>query len=329
MASVIDWNVDNTEGLVDIGTHSLYLRAAGQTRSPGRPAVIGIAGLGDSSVSLTAVLRNISGFARGFIYDRTGLGESQMPSEFTPNSKSYVNIATELKQLLDAANIQPPYILVMHSMAGIPGREFLHLYPDDVAGKVFIDTVTEENYKHRPEKLPQTMRVLQEGVDMSFLWTARKPTMTPEEWRAVLDSEGLGNKRPSKEQVAQLLKAARAEFTNLIPSSDILAAKKQFDSTPMGLKPVSVIKGDSPGEQREVLKRIIAAGKGTREERRMISDYLATADEKQLWLQFKQLRLSSNSRLVEAAKSWHNVNWYQPDLVAKEVKWCLDEYEKL
>lgn len=60
MASSIDWTVDNTEGLVSIGTHSLYLRAAGPVRSPGTPAVIGIAGLGDSSVTWTAVQRHVS-----------------------------------------------------------------------------------------------------------------------------------------------------------------------------------------------------------------------------------------------------------------------------
>lgn len=96
MASAVDWTVDNTRGLVSIRTHSLYLRAAGPVRSPGTPAVIGIAGLGDSSVSWTAVLRHVSTLARGYIYDRTGLGNAGLPSNFSSESKSYVNIAKEL-----------------------------------------------------------------------------------------------------------------------------------------------------------------------------------------------------------------------------------------
>ncbi len=158
MPSSVDWTVDDTKGLVSIGTHSLYLRAAGPVRSPGTPAVIGIAGLGDSSATWTAVLRHVSTFARAYIYDRTGLGNSELPSNFTSKSKSYVNIAKELRLLLDTAGIKPPYLIVMHSMAGIPGREFLNLYPEDVAGMVFLDTVTEQSFKIRPEKLPETMR---------------------------------------------------------------------------------------------------------------------------------------------------------------------------
>lgn len=329
MASSIDWNVDNTKGLVSIGTHSLYLRAAGPVRAPNTPAVIGIAGLGDSSVTWTAVLRHVSSFARGYIYDRTGLGNSELPSNFTSESKSYINIAKELRHLLNTADIKPPYLIVMHSMAGIPGREFLNLYPKDVAGMVFLDTVTEQSYKTRPEKLPETMRAVWEGVDMSFLWTERKPAMTEEEWQEFLYSEGLGNEPLPEEMQQRQKKASKLEIDNLISSSQVLAEKKQFEATILGERPVSVIKGDAPGEYRKCFERAIAAGKGTEEQRKLISDYLDTADEKQLLLQFRQLRLSRNSRLVEARESWHNIQWYQPDLVAREIKWCLDEFEKL
>jgi pimeloyl-ACP methyl ester carboxylesterase len=276
-----------------------------------------------------AVLRHVSAFARVYIYDRTGLGNSGLPPSFTSESKSYVNIAKELRLLLDTANIQPPYLIVMHSMAGIPGREFFNLYPDDVAGMVFLDTVTEENYKTRPEELPQTMRAMWEGVDMSFMWKERKMALTEEEWKEFLKSEGLGREQLSRQKLAQQKRAAEFEVANLIPSSDILAEKRQFDFAVLGDRPVSVVKGDAPGEYRKCFERAIAAGKGTDEQRKLISDYLATADEIQLFLQFKQLRLSRNSRLVEARDRWHNVHLYQPDLVAREVMWCLKEFKKL
>jgi pimeloyl-ACP methyl ester carboxylesterase len=329
MASSIDWTVDDTEGLVSIGTHSLYLRAAGPLRSPGTPAVIGIAGLGDSSVSWTAVLRLISPFARCYVYDRTGLGNSELPPNFTSESKSYINIAKEARVLLDTVAIKPPYLLVMHSMGGIPGREFLNLYPKDIAGMVFLDTITEENYKTRPQQLPRVMRAMWEGVDMSFLWTERKPAMTEAEWEQVLNCEGLGSKPLSEQLKDRYEKASRFEIDNLISSSDKLAEKKQFNATILGDRPVSVVKGDAVGEYRKRFERAVAAGNGTDEQRKLISDYLVTADEKQLWLQFKQLRLSRNSRLVEARESWHDVQLYQPDLVAREVKWCLDDFKKL
>ena len=149
MTSSINWNVDNTEGFVPIGTHSLYLRAAGPVRSTGIPAMVGITGLRDSSVSWIAVLRSVSSFARGYIYNRAGLRNSELPLNFTSEAKNFVNMAKELRALLDIVCIELPYVLVMHSFAGPPGREFLHLYPKDVAGILFLGCLTEESYKIR------------------------------------------------------------------------------------------------------------------------------------------------------------------------------------
>jgi hypothetical protein len=33
--------------------------------------------------------------------------------------------------------------------------------------------------------------------------------------------------------------------------------------------------------------------------------------------------------MVEARESWHSMQWYQLDLVAREVKWCLEEFKKM
>ncbi|RDW67507.1 hypothetical protein BP6252_08903 [Coleophoma cylindrospora] len=328
MTSSIDWNVDNTKGLISVGTHSLYLRAAGPVRSSGIPAVVCIAGLGGTSVDWIAVLRHVSAFARCYVYDRTGLGGSEVPPNFTAESVSYVNMAKELRALLDAADIKPPYIIAMHSLAGIPGREFFHLYPEDVAGMVFLDTVTEESYTIRPDKIRKTMESVFEGVDMSFMWTERKPAMTEEEWQEI-EGHHMGTTPRPEEKVSQERKTSQFEMENFKPSSYILAAKKQYDGIVLGDKPVSIVKGDAAGENRRMLELATEAGKGTEEQRKAIGDFLETADEKALLVQFKQLRLSRNSRLVEARKSWHVILWYEPDLVAREVSWCLDEFKKL
>ena len=329
MPSPVDWSQNETQGFISLGSHSLYLRAAGPVRLQNTPAVVCMAGMGESSGGWIAVLRHISTFARAYVYDRAGLGDSELPENFTSQSKTYTNIAKELRLMLERASVAPPFIIVMHSMAGIPGREFLHLYPNDVAGMVFVDTVTENNYKTRPKELPRVMRSMGEGVDMSFLWTERKPAMTEEELKCALDSADMGTEVPTDETKARREMAARSEVENLISSSDLLADKKQFESIPLGHKPVSVIKGDTPGEFQRSFEKAVEAGKGTEEDRKLVRDYLAVADGIQLMLQFKQLRLSKNSRLVEARESWHNVHWYQPDLIAREVKWCLEEFEKL
>ena len=325
-----DWSIGDTSGLVSIGTHSLHLRAVGPARSPGTPAVILISGLGDASVSWSAVIRHISSFARVYAYDRTGLGNSELPEDFTSDAKTFANMASELRLLLEKARVQLPFILVMHSMGGIPGREFLHLYPDTVAGMVLVDPVTETNYKTRPVELPRIMRGMWMGLDMSFLWKGEhKPGMTDEELQQALEYEGLVDSFVPQDIADRQDRAAMAEFQNLVPSSDALAEKNQFENTPLNDKPLSVIKGDSPGEWRKCFELAKEAGRGSEEDRKLVGDYLATADAVQLGLQFKQLRLSRNSRMVEARHSWHNVHWYQPNLIAREVKWCLDEFYKL
>ena len=48
-------------------------------------------------------------------------------------------MAETLKTLLINLKIAPPYILIGHSMGGVYTRGFAGLYPDDVAGLVFVD----------------------------------------------------------------------------------------------------------------------------------------------------------------------------------------------
>jgi hypothetical protein len=126
------------------------------------------------------------------------------------------------------------------------------------------------------------------------------------------------------------LDRANPRSSNLLLSCDMTFGHlTMFHSTILGDSPVSVIKGDAATESLKRFERAFPAGKGTEEQRRLTSNYVAAADDKQLWLQFKQLRLSRNSILVDARESWHNVQLYQPFRVAQKVKWCLDEFEKL
>lgn len=60
MAKVINWDNDTTSGLVSVGTHSLFLRAAGPNRKAGVPVVIVEAGMGDSSLTWMAVARLVA-----------------------------------------------------------------------------------------------------------------------------------------------------------------------------------------------------------------------------------------------------------------------------
>ncbi len=50
----------------------------------------------------------------------------------------------ELHQLLAAADIAGPYVLVGHSFGGYPVRLYAHHYPKEVVGMVLVDAAHEE-----------------------------------------------------------------------------------------------------------------------------------------------------------------------------------------
>ena len=52
------------------------------------------------------------------------------------------------------------------------------------------------------------------------------------------------------------------------------------------------------------------------------------ADETEGKLQEEQLKLSIRGRMVRARLSGHNVQLFQPDLIAEQLKWILGVWGK-
>lgn len=74
-----------------------------------------------------------------FTYNRAGIGAS----ENVTGSRDARSIANEMKSMLDANSIKPPYVFVAHSMGGIYARMFYHLNPGKVKGIVLVDATHE------------------------------------------------------------------------------------------------------------------------------------------------------------------------------------------
>lgn len=71
-----------------------------------------------------------------FFHNRPGYAQSTVPT--TPRSGS--TIVEELRTLLRAASVKPPYILVGHSAGGLYMQYFARRYPAEVCALVLIDT---------------------------------------------------------------------------------------------------------------------------------------------------------------------------------------------
>ena len=129
--------------LVDVGGYRMHLHCSGQ----GSPTVILDSGLSDSSLSWFKVQPQVAGFTRVCSYDRAGLGWSD-PSPYPRESKVF---AEELHTLLHNAGIQPPLILVGHSMGGFDVLIYAGLHPDEVKGMVLVDSA----YSDLANRLPK------------------------------------------------------------------------------------------------------------------------------------------------------------------------------
>ncbi|MBA2727613.1 MAG: alpha/beta hydrolase [Parachlamydiaceae bacterium] len=167
--SSLDKRID-TGRLVDIGKgRQMYIMCQGS----GSPTVVLVSGRSDSADIWSAVsdsakprpsvFEGVCAFTRVCAYDRPGtftitkldivrIGRSTVVFQPTSPKDGVQN----LHDLLAAAEVPGPYVLVGHSFGGLIVRLFASTYPDEVAGMVLVDTLTEMLYDElTPEQ--QTM----------------------------------------------------------------------------------------------------------------------------------------------------------------------------
>lgn len=126
------------DDLLDVGGYRLYLRRRGE----GGPAVVLDAGTGDcaSTGAWESVEPHVAAFTTVCSYDRAGLGRSGAG----PAPRTSGRMVEELRALLAAAGVRPPYVLVGHSFGGFNVRLFAARYPAEVAGLLLVDPAHEE-----------------------------------------------------------------------------------------------------------------------------------------------------------------------------------------
>jgi pimeloyl-ACP methyl ester carboxylesterase len=88
-----------------------------------------------------------------FAYNRPGYGSS----ETTVTPRDGATIAAELRGVLQQQGLQPPYVLVGHSLGGLYMQLFARRYPEDVRGLVLVDAVYPGVIK-KPEDFPLLTR---------------------------------------------------------------------------------------------------------------------------------------------------------------------------
>jgi pimeloyl-ACP methyl ester carboxylesterase len=117
--------------MVSVGTHRLHIHCMGE----GRPTVVIDTGAGDTSERWASIQAELVQVTRTCTYDRAGYGASE-PGPLPRHSK---RAAEELKQLLENAGVEGPYVLIGHSLGGLNAQVFADRYPELVGGLVLLD----------------------------------------------------------------------------------------------------------------------------------------------------------------------------------------------
>jgi pimeloyl-ACP methyl ester carboxylesterase len=126
-----------------IGTPTVVLVSGGRDRGDIWNAAPG------SESSTPNVFSAVGGFTRVCEYDRPGTaspteqGFEPSRSDPVPQPTTAQDAVADLHALLTAAGEPGPYVLVGHSVGGLITRLYTSSYPDDVAGLVLVDSLSE------------------------------------------------------------------------------------------------------------------------------------------------------------------------------------------
>ncbi|KAE8359388.1 Alpha/Beta hydrolase protein [Aspergillus caelatus] len=304
-----DTHGSQSGSMFSIGTHSLFLSIGGVARKTGEPLVIFLAGAGDVASSYVAVERLVGTFAPVVLYDRSGLGRSQGG----PTKPTATAAATELHQLLHSADLTPPLLLVAHSYGGIVAREYLHLYPEEVAGMVLADASTERQAELLDDPDLDINAVLGDLKFSQVTGLRDSARLSRDEWRA------------RAADIARGIPTSQAETAAAIEVCKTLGSKEQYRNQALGVRPLSVIRCHGSQDYRRIYEKGVGAGNGTEAQRAAFRRLLDRWDHYDQRAQGEQLRLSSNSRLTYLPDCGHHIHLIRPDVVAFEIQWVRDQ----
>jgi pimeloyl-ACP methyl ester carboxylesterase/ketosteroid isomerase-like protein len=138
--------------LINVDGRRLHIHCVGQ----GTPTVVIDGGAGTWSIFYSHVQRALEADARVCTYDRAGLGWS----DDGPAPRTSDRMAEELHQLLHAAGVAPPLLLVGHSLGGYNVRVYQARYPEEVGGLVLVDAAHEQQWERLPPEWADGVKAL-------------------------------------------------------------------------------------------------------------------------------------------------------------------------
>jgi pimeloyl-ACP methyl ester carboxylesterase len=122
----------------------------------GRPTFLLFSGAGMSLQGWEPLYPRIEGLGTVFGWNRFGIQGSDGPGA----RQTGTVVIGSLRELLGYAGVEPPYVLVAHSLGGLYASLFARLYPDEVAGAVLIEATHPEDQELLRKQEPGLVKAL-------------------------------------------------------------------------------------------------------------------------------------------------------------------------
>ena len=277
--------LDDSGTYADVGGYKLHYVKKGQIET----TVIFEAGLDLRGHHVWNKVQNeVSQFATTVSYDRAGILKSQRGNK----EKSCKNMAHDLHMMLERIQVKKPYILVAHSLGGLPIRAYVKEYPDEVKGVVLVDSTHPEQIEKAPEELAKIMKTPQiPGWLPKFLSIAG---ITRIGMNYLFNGDSNNSKELKNEINANLDSTVSSVIDEMINLEDLMKEVK------------GITFGDIP-------LTIIGSTKSDNKKFEPFKEYLHN-------LQENSLKLSTHSNIIWAENSGHFIQLEQPGLIVEAVK---------
>jgi pimeloyl-ACP methyl ester carboxylesterase len=303
---------------IDVDGRKVYCTLKGD----GKPTVLIEAAMGAVSPEWWVIQDELARNTRVLTYDRAGHGWSG-PADEPRTSEA---MAAELKELIDELGIDGPLVLVGHSLGGLLVNHFARLFPEMVGGVLLIDPASPDNDRFRKELSPHVFQ--RSGVDkvrgLRMLMWFNGFGFTRLLKRVVLKSYSPDGKLQVPAETLNVLwhrmllpqtpRTAFAEYVQLQKQGSLVNLKIP-DGFPQ--VPLRVITHSS----ERMVDQIVRYGGLSADDARMVET---------LWQELIRAHtgLASDSRLVIAASSGHNIHLDEPELVVKTVLELVEEVRR-
>ncbi len=247
--------------MVDIGGRRLHLYCSGS----GPVTVVFDAFSGGAGSSWFTVQPHVAKRTRACVYDRAGMGFSDP----APRPNTSANAVEDLHNLLGAAGIAPPYLMVGSSYGGANAQLYAYRYPHEVAALVLVEPQHEDEIA-RLDKVSGGKMGQMMAMNVEMITACRDQALKgfgAGSEMATLCLGGVGERHPAlaasdmaQRSLTTYWQANLSENTSFTVSGDQLRAlRKPFGNLPVTVLARGVSPYAIPGKPASALNKAVEA----------------------------------------------------------------------